>query len=108
MPETIKTCPTWWAKIYMSGPIQEAERILRSEFMRHERCATIEPTKFIYPGGEEVGFVIGLVNYPRFESTPEEITERAKGLAYVLLDNLCQHSVMVMTPSETWWLTKRD
>lgn len=102
-----QTAPTFWARIYMSGPIEQAKQALRAECLREGLCVTIEPTLFIYPGGEEAGFVVGLVNYPRFPSTPEAITRRAEQLIDALLGATHQHSAMLMTPETTRWVSRR-
>jgi hypothetical protein len=103
-----KTAPTFWAKIYISGPIEIAEQIIRAECLREGLCVTIEPTKFIYTGGEEEGYVVGLINYPRFPATPNDIVIKAIYLANLLLEGTYQHSVLIMTPNNTTWLTKRE
>lgn len=69
---------------------------------------TIEPTLFIYTGGEESGFVVGILNYPRFPATPESINATARELALGLLDATCQDSALIVTPETTTWLTKRE
>jgi hypothetical protein len=103
-----KTVTTFWAKIYISGPIEIAEQIIRQECLRIGLCVTIEPTKFIYTGGEEDGYVVGLINYPRFPAKPEDITARAINLASLLLEGTYQHSILIMTPIDTTWITKRE
>lgn len=103
-----KTAPTFWARIYMSGPIEAAKQALRAECLREGLCVTIEPTLFIYTGGEEAGFVVGLVNYPRFPSTLEAITRRAEQLIDGLLGATHQHSAMLMTPETTRWVSRRQ
>jgi hypothetical protein len=104
---TIKTSPTYWCRIYISGPQAVAEHVIRKSCLEEGLCVTIEPTKFIYTGGEETGVVVGLINYPRFPSDPIQIRKRAESLACVLLDQLHQHSVLIMDPTETRWITKR-
>jgi len=99
---------TYWCRIYMSGPIEIAKQIIRNECLQKGLCVTIEPTTFIYTGGEESGYVVGLVNYPRFPSTNEEIKDRAEKLMLRLLDETFQQSGMVMTPEQTVWFTKRE
>lgn len=99
---------TFWAKIYMSGPIEPAKQILRADCLREGLCVTVEPTTFIYTGGEEQGYVVGLVNYPRFPSTPEAITARARDLMQKLLAGTYQHSALLMTPSTSEWITLRE
>jgi hypothetical protein len=103
-----KTASTYWVKIYSSGSIETAKQIIREDVLQEGLCVTIEPTTFIYTGGEEVGFVVGLVNYPRFPSEPEKIKDRAMSLAMKLLEGTYQHSTMIMTPEETIWITKRE
>lgn len=102
-----QTAPTYWARIYMSGPIEAAKQALRAECLREGLCVTIEPTLFIYTGGEETGFVVGLVNYPRFPSSPQEIAQRAEKLIHLLLEATHQHSAMLMTPETTRWVSMR-
>lgn len=99
---------TWWARIYVSGPISVIEQVCREECLREGLCITVDPTLFIYTGGEERGAVVGLINYPRFPEEHEVITARAKELAILLLERTYQHSVLIMTPSETTWITKRE
>ena len=97
---------TFWVKIYQSGSIEVASQVIRRECLPGGLCVTIEPTKFIFLGGEEVGFVIGLINYPRFPETSEKILERAKSLALKILDETYQVSTLIMTPDETIWIAK--
>lgn len=102
------TCETYWAKLYLSGPIEVAKQAIRAECLREGLCVTIEPTTFIYTGGEEVGYVVGLINYPRFPATAEEIEARALYILHLLLDATHQHSALMMTPAKTTWATKRE
>ena len=102
-----QTAPTFWARIYMSGPIEVAKQTLRAECLREGLCVTVEPTLFIYTGGEETGFVVGLVNYPRFPSSPQVITQRAEQLIAALLEATHQHSAMLMTQETTRWVSQR-
>lgn len=104
---TTKTTDTYYVRLYLSGPIEVAKQVCREECLREGLCVTIEPTTFIYTGGEEAGYVVGLVNYPRFPTTPELLNARAGDLALKLLERTCQHSVLIMTPQWTEWVTKR-
>lgn len=104
---TIKSEPTHTVRIYLSGPIEVAKQACR-EFCMVGLCVTIKPTLFIYTGGEESGYVVGLVNYPRFPATPENIEQRAADLARTLLAKTFQHSALIMTPEKTTWITTRE
>jgi len=102
-----KTVETYWVKIYASGPIEIAKQIIRKDCLDEGLCVTIEPTLFIYTGGEEKGFVIGFVNYPRFPSNKKELLKRAKSIALKILEETHQHSTLIMAPDKTIWITKR-
>lgn len=101
------TTPTHTVRLYLSGPIEVAKQVIREHVLAHPQCVTIEPTTFIYTGGEEQGYVVGLLDYPRFPSTPQEITEYARDLARKLLDATFQHSALIVAPDTTEWITKR-
>lgn len=100
--------PTYWVKIYLSGSIEVAKQIIRENVFQKGLCVIIEPTNYIYTGGEELGYIVGLINYPRFPATPDEINERAESLARELLDRTYQHSCLIMMPNNTLWITKRE
>lgn len=105
----VLTEPTFTARIYMAGDIEAAKRFMRRECYPPNEglCVTIEPTTFIYSGGEEPGFVVGFANNPRFTTTPAERLDRAKSIAERMLEELCQWSAMLVTPSETTWMSLR-
>lgn len=105
---TTKTESTFWARIYMSGPIEIAKQVCRKECLEIGLCVTIDPTNFIYTGGEEAGFVVGIINYPRFPSGKASITAKATALAHELLEATHQHSWLVVTPDRTTWYSIRD
>lgn len=92
---------TYWARIYIAGPIEAAKHVIRQDCLRQGLCVTIDPTTYIYSGGEEEGYIVGLNNYPRFSMTEHEIEERAKDLAMRLLEGTFQHSVMVQFEDHT-------
>lgn len=92
----------------MSGPIEVAKQAIRQYCFHQGLCVTIEPTTFIYTGGEEAGFVVGLVNYPRFPTTPEALIKTAKCLVNELLTATFQHSALLVTPEDTEWMTLRE
>lgn len=101
------SAPTWYAKIYLAGDIETAKQVCREECKRDSLCVTVEPCEYIYNGGQESGYCIGLIHYPRFPSDPAKITARAKALAELLIVRTCQWSALVMTPERTEWLTTR-
>jgi hypothetical protein len=103
-----ETAETILIKVYISGPIEAAKQLLRAECLENGLCVTVEPTLFIYTGGEESGYVVGLLNYPRFPSDLDALVKRATQIALRLLYGTFQHSVLVVTPASTFWLTQRE
>lgn len=100
---------TYTVRMYMAGDIEHAKRLLRSECYppNDGLCVTVEPTTFIYTGGEEAGFVVCFVNYPRFPKTQDELFARAHEIAKRLIPALCQWSAMLVAPDKTVWLNNR-
>lgn len=94
--------------MYLSGPIEAAKQALRTECLREGLCVTIEPTTFIYTGGEESGFVVGLLNYPRFPTPPEVLYARARSVMLLLLEATCQHSALLVASDRSEWISRRE
>lgn len=107
-PSQSHTLPTYWVRIYLSGPIDVAKQLLRAECLREGLCVTLGPVDYIYTGGEEAGYVVGLVNYPRFPVTPQALWLRACDLAERLREGTHQHSVLIQSAERTEWRTWRD
>ncbi len=99
--------PTFQIKLYLSGPIEIAKQFLRAECMEKGLCVTVEPTLFIYTGGEEAGYVVGLLNYPRFPCEPEALVARARKIMVDLMLATHQHSALMVTPNTSEWVTQR-
>lgn len=96
---------TFTVTIWMAGDIDTAKRFLRRRCHERGLCVTVTPTTFIYTGGEETGFQVGFVNYPRFPSTPGEIWTLAVEIAHQLIFECCQKSALVVSSSETLWIS---
>ena len=102
------TTQTHTAHLYLSGPIEVAKQVIRADTLRAGLCVTIEPTTYIYTGGEEAGYVVGLLNYPRFPCEPQALDDRARDLMHKLLAATHQHSALMVTPSSSEWITLRE
>ncbi|MEI6731792.1 MAG: hypothetical protein WCK90_03875 [archaeon] len=70
-------------------------------------CVTVSPTTFIYkrtaedPIGREEGAVIGVINYPRFPSTRENIEKTAEEIASMCKDRYKQNRVSIVYSDST-------
>ena len=67
-------------------------------------CVTITPTEFHYVDGAEPGVIIGLIAYPRFLRRPKSIRKRAFKLAEILMVELKQHRLTVVTTKKSYML----
>ncbi len=101
-----KTIKTYTAEIYMAGDYNLAQQVCREYCMRG-LCVTIHPCEYIYKGGQETGFVVGLRRYPKFPTDEQYICDCAEALGYLLKQRLCQESYMLVTPETTTWVTDR-
>ena len=100
----MSTLPTYTATIYIAADEAQARAVLRRECYERGLCVTVTPTTFVYTGGEERGVAIGLVNYPRFPSSPGDLFRRAVEVARRLLGECCQRSALVVAPDITEWI----
>ncbi len=98
--------PTVSVAVYMAGDIDTAKRWLRREVYQRGLCVTIRPETFLYTGGEESGFSIGFVNYPRFPSSPGDTESRAIAIAEALVVECCQRTALVVGRVTTWITTE--
>lgn len=93
--------------IFVAGDETKAREICRAYCDEIGLCVTVTPTTYVYTGGEEAG-VVGLINYPRFPSTPPEIFAKAEALALRLIDGLGQESASIQSPLLTVWISFRE
>lgn len=103
-----ETAPTYTATIYIAGDYARAKEICKAYCLAVGLCVTVSRADYVYTGGEEAGVIVGLINYPRFPSTPEAIRNHAWALAGMLRDGLYQHSFSIVTPEETFWDSRRE
>jgi len=110
----MKSVPTFTADIYCGSRVEYSEEMLSAGVLEEAAteycnrvglCVTITELEFIYTGGREYGFKIGLINYPRFESMPADIKKQALELAEILRIIMQQKRVSIVFPDETIMLT---
>jgi hypothetical protein len=102
--------PTFTAQIYVglkhrpTGVVyglDVARNVIQQYVDEFPLCVTLTPTEYIYVKGSEPGFVVGLINYPRFPSTPERITAHAMELGKRLRKACRQFKVSIVFPEKT-------
>lgn len=102
-----KTAPTYTVDIFMAGDIAHAKTLCRMFCDGVGLCVTVTPTTYVYTGGAEEGFKVGLINYPRFPSEPERLVNMAERLGMLLMARLLQSSFSIVTPEGTRWFSIR-
>lgn len=103
----MKTAPTIRFDIFMAGDLAQAKQVCREYCFAFGLCVTVEPVDFVYTGGEETGFRVGLINYPRFPTSLDALRDTTRALALMLMTRLCQHSYSIVGPAETEWHSRR-
>ena len=101
-------CPTCVVEIFVAGQRADVDRVCSDYVFKAGLCVSVESVSFLYTGGREEGAVVRLVNYPRFPSTPEALMARARDLADLLVVGCHQHSVLIVSPDGSEWLTRRE
>lgn len=91
----------------MAGNIDVAKQTCR-EFCMTGLCVNIHKTDYIYTLGEEKGFCIELINYPRFPVENIVTLNKATELAELLMERCFQGSYSIMSPEKTYWVTRRE
>lgn len=101
-----KACESFTIRIWMAGNYARAEEICR-EFCEQGMCVSICPMNYIYTGGEESGFCVTLINYPRFPKPIIDLKDIAFDLAMKLMEGLHQQSFTIENPTEMMFFSKR-
>lgn len=81
--------------------LEEAKTICQKFVDEAGDCVSVTPTEFIYSNGNEIGFVVGFIQYPRFPRKKKIIKNRAIHLAMRLMLELNQYKVTVTTPKKS-------
>jgi len=101
---------TFEAKIYCGLRIGYSQKCYSLDYAKkvcanyvntRKWCVTITETEYIYVDGSEKGFVVGIIRYPRFPLSDDELKSRTVELAKQLKSVLCQNRVTIVFPDNT-------
>ena len=113
----MKIVDTYEAKLYIGLKegyegwircISEIELVCQKYCDEVGLCVTVTPTKYIYKSGNEPGAIIGLINYPRFPKSSDEIDQHMADIAVLLMPKLHQKRCTIVTPDRTIMIEKED
>jgi hypothetical protein len=102
----MKQTPTYRVTIFMAGDIAQAKQVCREYAFALGFCVHIFPVDYVYTGGEEAGFAVGIIDYPRFPQPREELFDRAADLANKLKQRCCQRSYSIVADDRTIWFSE--
>ncbi len=86
---------SFYADIYISGKPWDVRKIC-TEYVKRGACLSLFPCDFIHTDGDEDGFMIRLINYPRFPEKSDDIERSAIELAKELIEACKQLSASVV------------
>ncbi len=104
--------PTWEGKVYVGsrvgydGPaFSEDEVKLAVNTFQHacsvNACVRMSRCRFTHKEYDEAGWELGVINYPRFPKTVQELESFTLGLAEHLVGALKQNRVSAVMPERT-------
>ena len=107
--ETRRHEQTRVVELFMAGDVEHAKQVIRRFCKERPCCVTVTPTTYIYNGGEEAGFIVGVRNYPRFPADAHTLREEAGDIGGALREALGQDSYMVVDHDglTTWSSTRQ-
>lgn len=103
----IKTADSFYVMIWIAGDYAAAVQACREFCMKTPLCVTVTPTAYVYTGGMQDGICVRLFNYPRFQTSPEKLADKAGRLAEWLRLALCQESYSIECPNHITWVSNR-
>lgn len=100
--------PSYPVSIFIAGKDVALAEVVCGDYCEDVGlCVTVTMTEYVYTGGKELGIIVGLINYPRFPATPDEIWAKAEGLAAKLCLEMGQQSYTIQAPDKTVWFSHR-
>lgn len=99
--------PSYPVSIFMAGDWSAADLVCDDYCLDVGLCVTLTPTAYTYTGGYEDGFIVGLINYPRFPKEPSEIWSHAEALGERIREACGQQSYTIQAPDKTVWFSHR-
>jgi hypothetical protein len=105
-PITIAEAPSYSVDIFIAGSRAAATEVLR-EFCLRGECVTVSEADYVYTGGLEAGVRVGLINYPRFPRTTNQLWERGVEIGRFLIERLHQQSCTVAATDRSAFLSRR-
>ena len=101
-------CKTFWCRIYMAGDYSIAKQVCRKFCIPNNLCVNIYETDYIFRGGEEIGFCVEIINYPKYPEEEDILLKLSDSLAMTLMEECCQKSYSIMRSDKTYWYSRES
>jgi hypothetical protein len=98
---------SWWAHIYVGGDINTAQAKCRELCFPDGLCVTIEPVEYYYAGGSESGYRIGLIQYPPFPESEDDLYDNAVIVGRSVAEANYQWSFTIVTPHGNFFHSRK-
>ena len=99
--------PTTVIDIHICGDGYSLNKAL-SDYCKIGFCISVIPCGYIYTEGAESGWLVRIINYPRFPKSRNDLKIEAINLADLLLFELGQESCSVICPDETIYIQVKE
>lgn len=99
--------PGWNASVYVAGNYNTSEMVLRDICFPSGLCVTIEKVKYIFGGGAEDGVRVGLIQYPKFPESIENLMGKAELIGKKLCEANYQFSFSIVSNSKNVYYSRR-
>lgn len=102
-----KSAKAYKVEVFIAGDLVKATEICQ-RFCDRGLCVTIEPTNYVFTGGQEMGVRVGLINYARFPKDFGLVWDTAEELGFALKDGLGQGSFTIQDHECSSFFSTRD
>jgi hypothetical protein len=92
----------------MAGDFNTAKQTCRKFCVSHNLCVNIFETDYIYRCGEEIGFCVEIINYPKYVEDDNVLENNANLLAKELMVDCSQKSYTIMLKDKTKYCSRED
>jgi hypothetical protein len=87
-------------QLFVTGDPIEIEQACQDYCDSIGLCVTVTKTNYIFKGGNEEGFIIGLINYPRFPKTMLDL--------FLIAEDLGKHLIETCNPEGSFTLQDNE
>jgi hypothetical protein len=99
--------PCYWCWIYVAGDLSSSEQVCRRLAFPSGLCVTTESVKYIFGGGTEDGVRIGLIQYPPYPETENDLLDKAILIGKEVAEVNYQWSFSVVDPYKVRFYSRR-